>query len=143
MPQRALLAICASFLVLFVGSAQAVLTPEQVKCQKTVAKQGRSFFKKRFNALAGCENAINAGKFSTTTDCTLEASTLDKINKAETKLRSKIGSDCPAMVVAGLAWGGDCFGATTTLALQDCQVQEHEAASDALIATVYGDAAPV
>src|SRR5262245_28698523 len=119
MPQRASLAICASFVILFVGSAQAALTPEQAKCQKTVAKQGRSFFKKRFNALSGCENAINAGKFPTTTDCALEASTLDKINKAETKLRSKIGSDCPNPVVASLAWGGDCFGVTTTLALQD------------------------
>lgn len=58
-PQRASLAICASIFVLFVGSAQAVLTPEQAKCQKTVAKQGRSFFKKRFNALSGCENAIH------------------------------------------------------------------------------------
>lgn len=143
MPQRASLAICASFLVLFVGSAHGALTPPQAKCQKTLAKQGRSFFKKRFNALAGCENAINAGKFPTTTDCALEAGTLGKITKAETKLRDKIAAACSDMVVASLEFGGECLGVTAGTALAECQVQEHAAASDALIATVYGDPVPV
>src|SRR5262245_9059366 len=108
------LALCASFVSLVViGSAHAALTPEQSKCQKTVAKQGRCFFKKRFKALSKCENAINSGQLATTTDCELEADTLEKLNKAETKLRDKIGDACSDMVVATLEFGGGCYAGTT------------------------------
>jgi hypothetical protein len=139
MLQRAALAVCASFVILFVSSAHGALTSEEARCQKTVAKQGRNFFKKRFGALSKCQNAINSGKLPTTTDCELEAETLAKIDAAETKLREKIGDMCPNTVVASLDFGGACFGVTTTLDLADCQVLEHETASNALVATAYGD----
>ena len=143
MQQRSTLALGASLLILFaVSSAGAALTPAEIKCQKTVAKQGRVFYKKRFKALSKCQDSINSGNLATTTDCELEAQTLDKLNKAETKFRGKIADSCPDMVVAGLDFGGDCSGATTSTALQDCQVEAHEAATNALIETVYGQAAP-
>jgi hypothetical protein len=142
MRQGEALAICASIVVLLAGSAHAALTPEQFKCQNTAAKQGRVFFKKRFKALSKCEDAINAGKLATTTDCTTEPKTSSKLDKAEQKLRDKLVGACPDSVVAGLDFGGQCFGVVVGTALAECQVQEHEAASDALIATVYGDAAP-
>lgn len=142
MLHRATIAACAG-LVLLAGTSYGALTSEQYLCQKTVAKQGRVFFKKQFKALSKCENAINSGKLATTTDCAVEPKTLDKLDKAEDKLREKVIAACPDMVVGGLAFGGQCFGVVAGTALAECQVAEHEAAADSLIATVYGDAAPV
>jgi hypothetical protein len=142
MLHRATIAACAA-LILSAGTSDGALTSEQFKCQKTVAKQGRVFFKKRFKFLSKCENSINSGKFPTTTDCTVEPTTLKKLDKAEDKLRDKVTGTCPDMVVAGLDFGGLCFGVVAGTALAECQVQEHEAASDSLLATVYGDPDPV
>ena len=139
---RATFAACAGLLLLL-GTAHAALTPEQYTCQKTVAKQGRVYLKKRIKALSSCENKINSGKLPTTTDCALETKTLDKLNKAEQKLRDKVGPACPDAVVATLAFGGQCFGVTTSTALADCQIAGHDAAADAILNTAYGDPTPV
>ncbi|MGH3637860.1 MAG: hypothetical protein ACRDUX_02420, partial [Mycobacterium sp.] len=133
------LALCLSVLVLYVGVADAALTKDQQKCQGTVAKKGRVFFKKRFGALAKCQDAINAGKFAVGTDCALETKTQAKLDKAEQKYRDKIADLCPSAIVATLDFGGQCFGVTTSTDLADCSVEEHETATDALIATVYDD----
>jgi len=142
MLQRTILAVCAAMLVLQVGVAHGALTKDQFKCQKTVAKQGRVFFKKRFKALAKCNNAINKGNLPLSTDCTLEPVAMGKIGKAETKLGEKIGIACTDAVVASLDFGGGCAGVTTVAALSACVQSEHEAGSDTLIALVYGEPAP-
>ena len=105
MLKRALLAVSAGILVLLVGTAHGALTPDQFKCQNTVAKQGRVFFKKRFADLAKCQDAINEGKLPIPTDCTLEPKTQQKVDKAEQKLRAKIASKCSNPIVASLAFG--------------------------------------
>ena len=140
--QRAMVAACAGLLTLSVVPAHAALTKDQYKCQKTVAKQARVFFKKRYNALAKCNNAINAGSLPLSTDCLAETKTQDKIATAAGKLADKIAGACPNAVVASLTFGGQCAGVSTAAALAACQQQEHEAASDALIATAYGDDVP-
>ena len=139
--QRAMVAGCAG-LVLFIGTAYGALTPEQYVCQKTVAKQGRVYFKKRFKALSKCENSINSGKLPTTTDCALEPKTAEKITKAEDSLTSKVTGACSDSVTASLDFGGECFGVVAGTALASCQIAEHAAASDDLIETAYGDIDP-
>src|SRR5215468_3382818 len=142
MLHRALVAACAGLVIVSVIPAHAALTKDQFKCQKTAAKQSRVFFKKRYNALAKCHNAINAGNLPLSTDCEIEGKTQDKINTAAQKLADKITGACPNAVVTTLNFGGQCSGAATAAALAACEQQEHEAASDALIATAYGDNSP-
>jgi hypothetical protein len=128
--------------VLALGSPAGALTNGQRKCQKTVATQGRVFFKKRFKALAQCHDAIDQGGLPLSTDCEIEAGTVDKLTAAAQKLGDKIGSACPDAVVASLDFGDQCAGVATAAALSDCQRAEHEAATNTLVATVYGDATP-
>ncbi len=131
---------CASVAVvgLFLSSASAVeLSSEAAKCQKTVATQGRVFFKKRFGALQKCEDSIIKGTLASGTDCTLEPKAAAKINTATTKFSEKVVDKCPDAVVAGLDFGGQCFGVTTTAALTSCLLQEHVDGVDNLLATAY------
>jgi hypothetical protein len=143
MLQRAIPAACAALLVLSVvpaQRAQAALTIDQFRCQKTVAKSGRVFFKKRFNALSKCNDKINKGVLDTTTDCELEPKTALKLSKADQKLRDKIDLACISdAVVASLDFGGLCNGVTTRTALKDCQVAEHEAGVAEVLALVYDE----
>ena len=106
MHRCATLSVVTCTVVLLAGGAYGALTSDQFKCQNTVAKQGRVFFKKRFKDLAKCQDEINAGKLPTTTDCTIESNTQAKLTKAEQNLRTKIGSACADAVVATLAFGG-------------------------------------
>ena len=140
--QRAMLVACAGLAFVCASPVYAALSKDQFICQKTVAKQSRVFFKKRYNALAKCHNAINAGNLPLSTDCELEAKTQDKIATAAQKLADKISQACSDGVVATLNFGGQCAGVATAAALSACEQQEHETASDALIATVYGDPNP-
>lgn len=118
--------------------AQAALTKDEQKCQSTVAKKGRVFFKKRLKALSKCHDSILAKKLAETTDCELEPTTMAKLDKAEQKLRDKIEQSCPnAVLTGGLDFGGDCLGAATSTDLADCQVAKHESETDGLIALIY------
>jgi hypothetical protein len=139
MSTRVRFAVCAVSILFIVGAAQAQLSSDQLKCQGAVAKKGRVFFKKRFKAIEKCRESINKGTLDTTTDCEVETKTQPKLDAAETKYRDAIGAACSDMVVGGLDFGGLCFGVTTKLALQDCAVQEHENATDALITTIYNN----
>ena len=134
------LVIVASLALIVAGPAGAALDHDQFKCQNTVAKQGRVFFKKTFKAIAKCRDNINKGKLPTGTDCTLESKTSDKLSKAETKFRQKVQDQCTDLLVAGLDFGGSCFGVTTEAELEDCLVEEHSQAASDLIAVAYDDA---
>lgn len=138
MLHRAALAALASVcLITLATPSPAALSTTELKCQSTAAKQGRTFFKKRQNALSACHDAIARGKLPTTTDCTLESKTALKLGKAEQSLRDKIAKACTDATVAALAFGGNCAGVTTVSALADCVVAEHEAEVDALVALIY------
>jgi hypothetical protein len=139
MLQRSALALLVSaFLAVAVATpTHAVLSTDQAKCQSTAAKQGRTFFKKRFKALSSCHDSINSGKLDTTTDCTVETKTAGKLAKAEQGLRDKLSGSCSDMVVASLPFGGACSGVTTVTALADCLVAQHEAATDGLVGLAY------
>jgi hypothetical protein len=132
--------LCAAtaLVVLSLSAAEAVpLSPEQAKCQKTVAKQGRGFVKKRFKALQSCHTGIYKGKLPASTDCTLNAKADAKIDKAELKLSGKVLDDCPMATMAGMSFGDQCYGVTTPAALSACLISTHGAVADELIATAY------
>ncbi len=123
----------------YAGPAAGALDTDLRKCQSTAAKQGRVFLKKTFKALAKCEDSINKGKLPPGTDCSLEADTVVKLDKAEDKYREKVEDKCPYGIVSGLDFGGLCLGVTTGTAAADCLVEEHRAAAQTLIETVFVD----
>lgn len=141
MPSRVTLASVAGLGLcgLLAAPAFAALTTEQLLCQGKVAKSGRTYVKTRVKALSGCQDAINKGALPVGTDCTLEVKTAPKLAKAEQKLRDKIASACTDAVVATLAFGESCAGVTTVADLEDCQLDEHNAAADALVTAAYDD----
>jgi hypothetical protein len=121
-------------------AAPAALSPEQFKCQNTVAKQGRKLFKKTFNFLAKCEADISKGKLPVGTDCSVNAAT--KIGLAETKFSQKVMDKCPdspTNIVASLDFGGQCFGVTMQADLITCSIEEHNQAARRLIDIVFAD----
>ncbi len=124
---------------IFIASAAPALTADELKCQSTAAKAGRVYLKKVYKALEKCEDAINQGKFATSTDCALETKTALKLSKAEDGLRGKVTGACANPIVAALDWGGQCFGVTTATTLGDCLIDQHRAAADRLIVTAYDD----
>lgn len=128
----------AAAIALFIGVTQvSALTSEEAKCQKTVATQGRVYVKKHFGALQKCYDAINKGTLAPGTDCALDPKAAPKISQAVTKYTDKVSDKCPDLIVAALDFGGQCFGVTTTTDLVDCLLQEHDAAVEDMVATVY------
>jgi hypothetical protein len=131
-------AIAAAVFLSAALPAHAALSKDEQKCQSTAAKKGRVFFKKRLKALSSCHDSILARKLPETTDCQLEPDTMAKLDKAEQKMRDKIGLACPDSVLSGaLDFGGECLGLMTSAALADCLVARHEAETDKLIDLVY------
>lgn len=128
---------CAALLA--VSAAPAALTPDQFRCQNTVAKQGRKLFKKTFNFLAKCHDSISKGSLPVATDCTVESDTAAKILAAEGKFSEQVMNKCDDGLVAALDFGGTCFGVTTKAALVTCATDEHSQAAQALINVVYAD----
>ena len=127
-----------SIALLIQSEASAIpLSSDEAKCQKTVATQGRVFLKKRFKALQKCYDDINKGKLAAGTDCELDVKAATKITKAETKITTKVTDKCTDALVAALDFGGQCIGVTTAAALTSCLIQEHEAAADDLLESVY------
>jgi hypothetical protein len=140
--RRSLACVAAAVaFVLCVGiPAHGALTKDEQRCQNTAAKKGRVFFKKRLKALSSCHDSVRAKKLPETTDCELEPTTMAKLDKAEAKLRDKVGTSCPDMLVAGMDFGGDCVGVTTSSGLADCLVAQHEAETNAMIDLIYSPA---
>ncbi len=121
-----------------ISMAHAIpLSTDEATCQKTVAKRGRVFLKKRFKALQKCNDDINKGRLAAGTDCTMEAKAAGKIAKAETKLNDKVTDKCTDALVAALDFGGQCLGVSTAASLASCLQQEHASAADDLISMVY------
>ncbi len=116
------------------------LSSDQAKCQKTVATQGRVFFKKRFKALQKCHDDISRGTLAAGTDCTLNPTASGKVSLAESKFTQKVTDKCSDTLVAGLDFGGQCFGVVTGAALAACLIQDHADGVDGLLALVYPDA---
>ena len=141
MQQRAALAVITgvALSLLVLAPARAALTADQLVCQGKVAKSGRSYVKTRVKIISACQDSINAGDLAVGTDCTLETKAAPKLAKAEQKLRDKIAAGCTDAVVAGLDFGGLCAGVATVTDLADCQLEEHVAASAALITAAYDD----
>ncbi len=119
------------------GAAGAALTSEQASCRKRVGTEGRGLVRNVQKALAKCRDKVAKGQLPPLTDCTTESSTASKIAKSESKVTSKVPSACPDAVVAGLVFGGDCYGVTTGAALASCLVDTHEGQVLDLIEVLY------
>ena len=135
---RAWIATAVALLLCAAIPAHAALSKDEQRCQSTAAKKGRVFFKKRLKALSGCHDSILSRKLPQGTDCELEPTTMAKLDKAEQKVRDKIAISCPDLVVSGgLDFGGDCLGVSSSSALADCLVAQHEAETNKLIDLIY------
>src|SRR5262245_27354890 len=100
--------------------AAAELTPVQRTCQKRVGAQGAAYLRTVMKALRTCHDRISSGALAAGTDCTLEASTATRIQKAATAFTTRVTAKCPDAVVASLVFGGPCYGSATTSDLVAC-----------------------
>ena len=123
--------------------AGAELTPVQRACQKRVAGQGATYLRKVLKALRGCHDRISNGALPAGTDCTVEASTADRIQSAATRLTIQVTAACDDAVVGSLVFGGPCYGTTTTSDLVACEIDAHQDRALALTATVYQTPPPL
>ena len=84
------------------ASAQAALTPEQGKCQRTLAAAGEAYVKHTTAALASCQNRVSAGRLSSGTICRSHPGTATKLANARAQLAKKVGRACDDGVVMSL-----------------------------------------
>ncbi|HEV7731171.1 MAG TPA: hypothetical protein VGR62_03370, partial [Candidatus Binatia bacterium] len=128
----------AAAIVLATGVADAALTSTEAKCRQRVGIEGRVLLKNVQKALGTCLDKVSKGILPAMTDCTLDLGVASRITKAETKLTGKIVGTCPDAIVAGLVFGGGCYGAATGAELASCLIDTHEAQAFLLADTVYG-----
>jgi hypothetical protein len=125
-------------IVVAAAPAWGALSAPQQSCQKAVAAQSRTFFKKVAKSLESCHDKVSAGALPPVTDCSAEVTTALKVQKARDKILLKVPVSCPDAVTASLVFGGDCFGVTTGSALATCLADTHEDEALALLITLYG-----
>jgi len=96
-----LVAGAAAAIALFTtGVASAQSSSDPVKCRQAVSAAGQKYEDARAKTVQKCEEAVAKGKLPATTDCTAttappnDQKTLDKVNKAKTKLDSTIAKAC-------------------------------------------------
>jgi len=128
------------------ATPSSAVSPE-LKCQDTVAVQGRNYFKGRFTAIAKCEQAKAAGKIAEATNCRPEtgpvgdANTAEKLTKAATKLSAKLAIKCADPLVSSIDFGLPCGSVATVADLTDCLVDDaHGHNSELLIESVFDSA---
>ncbi|MCW5890788.1 MAG: CehA/McbA family metallohydrolase [bacterium] len=121
------------------GPARAALTVAETKCKQRAGIEGRVLLKNVQKQLGKCLDKVSKGLLPPMTDCALDAGVAAAITKAEAKLTQKIVATCSDAVVAGLVFGGDCYGTTTGADLASCLIDTHEAQAFALAATVYAN----
>lgn len=138
-------ALATVLLPLFLASgASAVdLTYEQRRCQSEIGKQGKTFFKSVTKALRKCETKVAKGSLAPATDCTLEPKAAASIAKATQKLAEKLPKRCDDALVASLAFGDDCLGASTLAGLTTCLTDTHQDRAMDLIDIVFATSGQV
>jgi alkaline phosphatase D len=145
---RAAIALLAAFGSALVASDAMAISAE-LKCQDTIAVQGRNYFKSRYTAISKCEDKKSKGDLMQAVNCrpdvgpVTDPATLDKITKANTKLGEKLDAKCTDPIVAGLTLGLPCgtVAVATVSSLTDCLTDDaYGANADLLVESVYDDA---
>ena len=119
------------------ASVQAALTPEQGKCQRTLAAAGEAFVERTTAALASCQDRVSVGRLSPGTICRSHPGTAAKLANARARLAKKVGRACDDGVVMSLRFGATCEGASTVAELTACLEADHAAHVDGLIRALY------
>lgn len=112
------------------------LPSEQAKCQKQIASAANKYAAGRLRTLTGCRDSQDKGRVASCPDSRAQA----KLSKLEAGVQPNIERSCDGVLIAALdaggGFGGSCAGATTASALGACQVAEHDAQLDDLLALV-------
>lgn len=118
------------------ANPSAALPAAQAVCQEQVANAMRQYFGGRLRVLTSCRDSQDRGRIAGCPDT--RAST--KINMLTSEVQPTIERMCTNSLVAGLdasaGFGGACAGVTTTDALAACQIAEHDARIDEILANV-------
>ena len=134
----------AVVLILTVPAAHA-LTKDQLKCQTRIAKEGGKFLSSALRERTKCANK----NLDTTGSCDF-ANRDAKLNKIESKLRSKLQKSCvdtfpsfDALHLALLGFPGTCadgdpLDGFTGEDLKDCIFETHSASTTAIFDLAYG-----
>jgi hypothetical protein len=131
--------LAAGALVTLASPSHAALTSAEAKCKQRAGIEGRVLLKNVQKQLGKCLDKISKGQLPPMTDCTLDAGVAAAIGKAEAKLTQKITATCSNAVVAGLVFGGGCYGVTTSADLASCLIDTHEEQAFALADTIYAN----
>lgn len=114
----------------------------EAKCQKQIGAAMGKYAGGRLRALLSCRNAQDKGRVGSCPD----AKTQEKLNRLVAGVQPSIERACAnanvAALDAGDAFGGTCAGSTTTAGLAACQIDEHNAQVDDVLA-LLADVQPV
>ncbi len=119
---------------------------DELRCRDAIAIQSRNFFKSRYTAIAKCEDGQSLGKIGAAVNCrpadgvVTDAKTLEKLQKAETKLTDKLADKCTDAIVNPSLFGLPCGSAASVAEITSCIVGDaHAHDADLLVDTVYDD----
>jgi hypothetical protein len=112
------------------------LPAEQAGCQKQIANTARQYFGGRLRALTSCRDSQDKGRVESCPHARAQT----KLNRLASEVQENIERGCTNAHVAALdgagTFGGTCAGASTTAALAACQIAEHNAQIDDILANV-------
>jgi hypothetical protein len=107
---------------------------DAARCQRSVAKATAKLLKTTLRAATRCQASLAAGRIESCPD----AKTSDKVSTAEARAIDTIASDCDDASVALLdsmgTFGGTCAGETSAAGLAACEVADHAALRNGLVA---------
>lgn len=106
----------------------------EAKCQKQIGTAMHKYAGGRLRALLSCRNAQDKGRVESCPN----ARTQEKLNRLVAGVQPNTERACTNANVgaldAGGAFGGTCAGSTTTAGLATCQIAEHNAQVDDVLA---------
>jgi hypothetical protein len=118
------------------ANPSGALPAEQAKCQKQIGSAANRYAAGRLRALTSCRDSHDKGRVESCPDSRAQT----KLAKLNVGVEPNIERMCNNALVSALdgagGFGGSCAGATTTSALAACQIAEHDAQVDDLLALV-------
>jgi hypothetical protein len=116
----------------------ASLAEAEAVCQARIANAMNRYAGSRLRALLSCHNARDTRRTASCPD----ARTQLKLDKLVAAVQPSIERSCTNPLIAALdaggAFGGSCAGAATTADIAACEMSEHDAEVDQLLALVNG-----
>jgi len=117
-------------------SPSGSLPEDQADCQEEIAHTANRYAVGRLRALTSCRNSLDKGRIESCPDEHAQG----KLDELVARFQPDLERQCTGALVSALdatgSFGGSCAGATTTAGLAACEMVEHDALDDDLLAVV-------